>query len=316
MSLSACRHALLPGFRPFDCMARSVLRPLQICQSEVALVSTRISQAEHMRVCLMQLPVRVVRAGQHATLAVHPDSPSMPDAAPAASPGTIPCEAAEPGGHRRAEELRASQASSAPDLHQAARPTEECDVFREHRAPEGRAAAPEQGAAALAQPAPHHTRQLGTGNGAAAAQQGGDGAAAAQQAASEAFCGGVGEEGFGVGSTGLEAADPGEFGGLQVTWAAEGTRWALRAKSAPSLVTTSAPNARKVGLARASLEVGTRISCSVQAMLLCWMQSVTCLFRRNEAARVVAARHTWARKLRGGGNLGSLCAYLVHACRC
>ena len=178
-----------------------------------------------------------------------------------------------------------SQASSAPDLHRAARPTEEGDVFREHQSPGGRVHAPEQGAAALEleSPAQHRTPQLGAADGAAAAQQTsgggaagapqtGDGAAAAQlpggdsragshaaaverhEAAllasgsrAEAFCGGVGEEGFGVGSTGLEAADPGEFGGLQVTWAAEGTRWALRAKSAPSLVTTSAPNARKVG---------------------------------------------------------------------
>lgn len=199
--------------------------------------------------------------------------------APEAALPSTSDEAAAPAGGRHTEAQRVSQANSAPDLHQAARPTEERDVFREHQPPEGRACAPEQGAAALEQPhAQHHTPLLGpangavaarkTGSGAPSAPETGDGAAAAQLPSSagsraaaagrreaaqqlpgpraQPFGGGVGEEGFGVGSTGLEAADPGEFGGLQVTWAAEGTRWALRAKSAPSLVTTSAPNARKV----------------------------------------------------------------------
>jgi hypothetical protein len=57
----------------------------------------------------------------------------------------------------------------------------------------------------------------------------------------------AGGGGFGVGTTDLEAADPNEFGGLQIRWAAEGKRWAVRASSAPSLVSASAPNARKVG---------------------------------------------------------------------
>ena len=53
-------------------------------------------------------------------------------------------------------------------------------------------------------------------------------------------------EGFGVGSSALEYAQPDEFGGLQIEWAAERSRWALRSNSAPSLVASSAPNSRKV----------------------------------------------------------------------
>jgi hypothetical protein len=65
----------------------------------------------------------------------------------------------------------------------------------------------------------------------------GDGGSAAAAAVAAELSTGMAES-FGVGSSALESAQPEEFGGMHVEWAAGTGRWAVRSNSAPNLVAT------------------------------------------------------------------------------
>ncbi len=208
----------------------------------------------------------MVRARQHATVATHP-AENMPSAQsrPAAEPST---SATSLG-------LQAALPTASVAIGQQGPPTDKREVFR-IPSPCGEQGTPRlspQGNQRLTQSDTHNGAQhpaptdgtldikagkditkgktdgsrsgsekhRGSWSGTRAAQlcQNGDGGS----------MGGMGTgmmEGFGVGSSALESAQPEEFGGLQIEWAAERSRWALRSQSAPSLVASSAPNSRKV----------------------------------------------------------------------
>lgn len=237
----------------------------------------------------MQLPVKMVRAGQHATVATHPvEDASTEQSKPAAQPGV---------------RLEAPSHSMPPGQQGA--PTDEREVFR-IPSPCGGQGTPlltPQGNQRLtkkltppSQPTPmaelqtHLTSQTGAGTGDvqtegpgqsgvestlsnSGSQVGGHSISGMLQHRREGGAalmagGGTGMmEGFGVGSSALEYAQPDEFGGLQIEWAAERSRWALRSNSAPSLVASSAPNSRKVlpPLMDLIIIVGVDTACARQA---------------------------------------------------
>ncbi|CAL8463448.1 g2982 [Coccomyxa elongata] len=214
-----------------------------------------------------QLPVKMVRAGQHATVATHPvEDASTEQSKPAAQPGArleVPSHSMPPG--------------------QQGAPMDEREVFRIPSPCDGQGTplltpqgnqrlikklTPPSQSTPIAELQTHLTSQDGAGTGDVQAegpgqsgvestlsnsgsQLGGHSISGTLQHRREggaALMAGSGTgmmEGFGVGSSALEYAQPDEFGGLQIEWAAERSRWALRSNSAPSLVASSAPNSRK-----------------------------------------------------------------------
>jgi hypothetical protein len=224
------------------------------------VVKSDCVHGSRMSVCA-QLPVKMVRAGQHATVATHP-SEDVPQAQMR--------PAAQPSRSATAGMQEAAPASVAPG--QAGPPTDKREVFR-IPLPCGEQGTPllrPQGNQRLTHPdkdnGAHHSAPtldtLGNPQTAKAEDNRAAGSSTGKhlgiqsvfkncQNGSAASLPGVGMgmmEGFGVGSSALEYAQPEEFGGLQIEWAAERSRWALRSHSAPSLAASSASNSRKVHL--------------------------------------------------------------------